>query len=73
MDHICDAAIVGTNENDGVIALLDEKKDVIVLAAPFLQPPAACGTISPIVSVAFGGAFGKGKSFTFSLIMKRCS
>ena len=25
VDHICDAAIGGANENDGVIALLDEK------------------------------------------------
>ena len=32
-----------------------------------------CGTGSPIVSGASAGAFAKPKSFTFSLIIKRCS
>jgi hypothetical protein len=32
-----------------------------------------CGTGSPIVSGASAGAFARPKSFTFSLIIKRCS
>ena len=43
MNHVCDAAIIRTNQNDSVIAFLHKKQNGIVPAPLFSRPRLAIG------------------------------